>query len=317
MNMSKNEATTCNHNVPSPSRLYHLEPIGIGTPFVESYSSYLTRVAHAHLLAAPDLVKHVISPEITDLVTARNKTPNKSYKLSWVVNGLSTSTEVWIEALSNLTLRDDLAWTTLLRFRQVFSERKLLREEKAWCPHCFDRWKNEGLPIYEPLLWMIAQVHACPEHRTFLLCSCPHCGEDMPLHKATKAIGLCRKCGNWLGDDGRFRRDPTDEHLRYATAIGELLAHVPCCKEIALNTSIPHLLDYLVERRTKGSEIGLAKLVRIKQIYIGDWRQGKYLPPLGAVARICRFFNLSLREAVLGEIGGEQQLIRLQMNMDH
>ncbi|MEO0844964.1 MAG: hypothetical protein AAFY50_00875 [Cyanobacteria bacterium J06648_1] len=38
-------------NIPQISRLYSLEPIEIGTPFTESLSSYLTRLAQEHCLS--------------------------------------------------------------------------------------------------------------------------------------------------------------------------------------------------------------------------------------------------------------------------
>ncbi len=34
--------------IPKRSRLYFLEPIGVGTPYTESLSSYLTRLAQEH-----------------------------------------------------------------------------------------------------------------------------------------------------------------------------------------------------------------------------------------------------------------------------
>jgi hypothetical protein len=51
--------------MPIHSRLYHLEPIGIGTPFVESLTSYVVRLAEAHS----------VSPRI--VVTPENWTPGK------------------------------------------------------------------------------------------------------------------------------------------------------------------------------------------------------------------------------------------------
>jgi hypothetical protein len=40
----------------SPSKLYHLEPIGIGTPLIESLTSYVSRLANAHSVILRTLV---------------------------------------------------------------------------------------------------------------------------------------------------------------------------------------------------------------------------------------------------------------------
>jgi hypothetical protein len=47
--------------LPPRSRLYALEPIGIGTAFVESLSGYVARLAEAHSVSAGDLVGRVLS----------------------------------------------------------------------------------------------------------------------------------------------------------------------------------------------------------------------------------------------------------------
>ncbi|HEY7068447.1 MAG TPA: hypothetical protein VII06_43770 [Chloroflexota bacterium] len=48
--------------VPPRSRLFHLAPIGIGTPETESLTSYLTRLAAAHSVRVRELVVHECLP---------------------------------------------------------------------------------------------------------------------------------------------------------------------------------------------------------------------------------------------------------------
>ncbi|KOP26530.1 hypothetical protein AMR41_09940 [Hapalosiphon sp. MRB220] len=42
--------------IPPRSSLFHLEPIGIGTPYVESITSYVARLAEAHSVAVGTLI---------------------------------------------------------------------------------------------------------------------------------------------------------------------------------------------------------------------------------------------------------------------
>jgi len=48
--------------LPSRSRLYCLEPAGIGTPYVESLTSYITRLAATHHISPTTLIKREILP---------------------------------------------------------------------------------------------------------------------------------------------------------------------------------------------------------------------------------------------------------------
>lgn len=48
-------------SIPPRSRLYHLEPIGIGTPYVESLTSYIARLAEAHCLTPKLLLEREIN----------------------------------------------------------------------------------------------------------------------------------------------------------------------------------------------------------------------------------------------------------------
>ncbi|QYX32716.1 TniQ family protein [Sphaerospermopsis torques-reginae] len=48
-------------NLPPRSRLYSLQPIGLGTPYTESLSSYLQRLAQHHHLRPWQLYTHCLT----------------------------------------------------------------------------------------------------------------------------------------------------------------------------------------------------------------------------------------------------------------
>ena len=65
------------HAAPPPrSRLYHLEPIGIGTPEVESLSSYLNRLAQAHCVTVNTLIAHELLPHVGQPARGRRAVPS-------------------------------------------------------------------------------------------------------------------------------------------------------------------------------------------------------------------------------------------------
>src|SRR5260221_14560420 len=91
------------------SRLYHLEPVGKGTPFVESLASYVTRLAEAHCVSPKSLVINEVLP-----VLGREYKTRSDYHLVnklWIVsalslNGTGSLAHKWMCALESLTLRN-------------------------------------------------------------------------------------------------------------------------------------------------------------------------------------------------------------------
>src|SRR5690242_8316156 len=95
------------------SRLYHLEPVGIGSSLVESLTSYITRLADAHSVQPHTLVRDEIIPLLNRSYLYRDGHPvhgnlSAFWKQSAVLNGITTLTSNWVEVLEWLTMRTDL-----------------------------------------------------------------------------------------------------------------------------------------------------------------------------------------------------------------
>ena len=102
---------------PPRSRLYRLEPIGIGTPAVESLSSYLNRLAQAHCVMVTTLITHELLPRLGVLAPPRAHPPptpprggghGLGQHLARQINGLGRIAATWVEGLEALTGRRDL-----------------------------------------------------------------------------------------------------------------------------------------------------------------------------------------------------------------
>src|SRR6266568_5507760 len=113
---------------PPRSRLYSLEPIGIGTPEVESLSSYLNRLAQAHCVTVSALIAHELVPHVDTLASARaRRAPSPSREvprglgqlLAPRIYGLGRTAATWVDGLEGLTGRRDLRFLTLLTWRDV------------------------------------------------------------------------------------------------------------------------------------------------------------------------------------------------------
>src|SRR5208282_1428631 len=144
--------------LPSRSSLYRLAPCGIGTPYVESLSSYITRLADAHVVSVWRLIRHVLSP----LNHRRLSRATKCY--AYPANGLGKNSQVLLETLQAATCRRDLHLLTLCSLQGIVSQPMVFRSLEAWCPACLEEWRTSGSPIYSPLLWALRLVTVCPVH---------------------------------------------------------------------------------------------------------------------------------------------------------
>src|ERR1700681_14562 len=110
------------------SPLYNIEPVGISTPLIESFTCYtFQRLPQSHSLLPHDLYREVYMPSFLE-IKPQGKLPQKisSSALS-IWNGVSNSTRVCVETINKLTSRNDLDALTLLSVKSVFSQQALLR----------------------------------------------------------------------------------------------------------------------------------------------------------------------------------------------
>jgi len=116
------------------------------------------------------------------------------------INGIGVTAEDWANALQVLTMRQDLRFLTMLPCKEIINSNKLLRKTRAWCPDCYQEWHRQEKPIYDPLLWSLQAVIACPGHKRFLREKCIQCKKPHPALPRFSLPGFCPNCKSWLGD---------------------------------------------------------------------------------------------------------------------
>lgn len=191
--------------IPQRSRLFSLEPVAVGTPYAESLSSYLHRLAQAHCLTSQKLVMGEIAPLI---LKNEDKFELLAKNLSHLlgngdakptINGMREMTGKLVTVLEELTMRQDLRFLTLLSWKGIIYDKGLFRNYRAWCPCCWEAWKQENKTIYEPLLWSFKDVEFCLIHKQRLIEECPHCDSRLPVMARFSPAGFCSRCYGWLG----------------------------------------------------------------------------------------------------------------------
>ena len=112
-------------------------PLGLGTPLVESLSSFLTRLAMARHLATDDVIRHVIWPQLPPEVSGGAR--SAAWFLgsrSYAIDGLGAWLRAFVCAMERLTTLDGLASHPLLSWAPLLSREHpaaLRRKWKRWC----------------------------------------------------------------------------------------------------------------------------------------------------------------------------------------
>ncbi len=228
--------------IPPRSRLYFLEPIGTGTPFTESISSYLTRLAQEHCVTLQNIVMGEIAPVILG-DKYKQEMPSKNLSSIFgnsdskpAINGMRDKTKSLTLALEQLTLRQDLRYLSCLTWQGIIKEKSLFRQQKAWCPKCFEQWQREGKPIYEPLIWSFNEINHCPTHNCRLVEKCSNCDSPQKAIAKYSRLGYCSlrskklgsSCQQWLGSHNLDSENKIgDEERQITEGIGELITVAP------------------------------------------------------------------------------------------
>ena len=214
--------------LPSVTRLYHLPPIGVGTPMVESLTGYIVRLAEEHCVSAGILyLKEIRTLAAKGNIFTFRVTGDAGYS-THTINGVGSPAADFVRAMETLTGRRDLSCLTLLAWRRALPGHSLLRRCRAWCESCMYAWREANQPIYEPLLWTLQAVTVCPSHHRILRQTCPHCERQIGPLDSRSRRDRCSRCGQSLvpnridpaSDSGLTPREESVWALWVASALG-------------------------------------------------------------------------------------------------
>jgi AraC-like DNA-binding protein len=283
--------------IPPRSRLHSIVPIGIGTPFVESLTGYMIRLAASHAVRVSDLIEHEL------------RTAGLYYQVPAgilnAINGVGKSAQNWVSAIERFTLRDNLRLLTLLPFASVLDTASLMRRERAWCSRCYESSAAQGQEVYERLVWCLQCVEICPLHKVSLQTSCPVCHRELRPVCAVSRPGFCSRCRDWLGSrrGSEENRPATDYQIWVAQEFGNLLAIASSGKPVE-KEGIRKVLTYYVDSFSDGNRIVAAELAGCRRSSFHNWCNGATTGRIGPLLRMCYELRIPLTSLVTGATDG-------------
>ena len=303
-----------------PSLLFRLEPMGLDSGDPECLTSYLSRLAQAHVLPLRDIVLDLLVPRLENLTIRRSYT-RFFQECSRSMNGVGEYAESFSSLLGKLTLRSDLALLTMLPWKGLFDQggKGLLRPVKVWCHQCFLAQRALGIPPYEPLRWQLSVIESCPTHKTPLTSSCPSCRETQPALGQLSVIGRCVWCGTDLAEKhenilSSTEGDPWQEWLSENTA--SLFREVVLGKRDPSKCKFSAKITQTIEIHTRGNAEALDRKLEWGTGTLTQWRRGRTRPRFDTFMTFCYRLQIDPveflfgNEEAAGSMGAANQCIR-------
>lgn len=282
--------------IPARSRLYSLQPIGVGTPLVESLTGYLIRLATAHAVRVCDLINHELLRSIPYFHAAAG--------ILSAINGIGESAKHWVIALERFTLRDDLRFLTLLPFASLLRTPRLMRWERAWCPYCYESTMEQGQDVYEQLVWCLQCVEVCPLHNRLLETSCRACHGKLRPVCAVSRPGFCSRCRRWLGSPRASVQEmpTTDYQVWVAQEMGQLVGMAPHAQPVG-KENIQKILRRCVDSFSEGNMRAASEIAGCRRSSFNNWCNGATSARIDLLLRTCYELRIPLTSLVTGTTG--------------
>lgn len=294
------------HIMETRSRLYPLQPRGLGTAMKEGLVSYITRLSEAHCTDVGSLVSYECSPNFANprvYSYHSNKVTSSFYKDASSINcfgAICTDMEV---TLTKLTQRSDISEMNLNKWTFIPRNKGIVKKQKHWCMQCYFEWKKEGEALYDPLIWSIELIKICPVHKTLLQTSCPGCNMEIPIINHRSLLSHCIYCLKSLVSVNEVRIVESEDELLLQVwlcdNIGKLLMYP---REFVDTSSICNVLQSFRENYCDNNDRVLSRLFLLenKRRQINAYCRGTATPHFNLLLWFCYVLGIDLVSVCTG-----------------
>jgi hypothetical protein len=282
--------------MPPRSTLYCLAPLGMGTVEIESLTSYIQRLAWAYRVNPRVLVAEVILPHLRDRYYADpSHLGSFSRTRSMSINGIGEVAQDWAEVLEQLTRRSELRFLTLRPWADGLPGWGLQRNAPQWCPTCYEEWREQKQPVYQPLLWTLQAGTLGLRHAQPLVEHCPVCQKLQSAIASKRQLGYCTQCQTWLGSKPKKEASVNDHDLlNWQTWV------VSAVEELSLASRAFGSLPWseLSKGRAAcvkavGGGRAFGRLMKASKMVASAWLNKQRTPSFSSVLERCYVLNVS------------------------
>lgn len=278
----------------SPTKLYCLEPKGIGTSSVESLTSYIIRLSEAHNVQLGRLIsmfEPYLQSNYLDLFLGKG-----NYTATYYINSSNHIAQDFVNACETLTGNNNLGQLTLTNWSGI-RKRDLIKEKRAWCPVCLQEMR-ERKQLYEPLIWNVKLINICFKHKVLLEQSCPHCRFKGNVLHSFSRVGHCPKCKMFPGSsEGSVAKinefDLPWESWKY-NVVEEMINCNDKLHNILTPTNITQLIRNMVQHIADGNQSEFARRLNLSLAMTNQWCRGCHIPELERLLGFSFYYRVSL-----------------------
>ncbi len=282
------------------SSLYSLEPLGIGSMYCESLTSYIVRLSETHCLKFGTLFNDMIAPSLNKEYLSRSiiHGGNRFFDGARALNSVDLNAADLVKVIEYLTSRNDLRYLTLQSWKELLPNRKLLKENLSWCPTCLNDYREKYGCFYYPLLWFLKPVEFCQIHKKKLLNLCPGCVVNIPILHRNSKNGFCPYCDSDLSFDKllTFSNYKEEFHYQYEENLGELIS-LSSIYQSKVNKSIISRRLAMIDNKYKKLYLRRLRVdLGIPKATYYDWLRGNVIPTIENQLKICFLLKITLRD---------------------
>jgi transcriptional regulator with XRE-family HTH domain len=273
-------------------------------------TSYINRLAELHHVSPQHFMAQEIVPRLSHSYS-RQQLAAFSWSGAMSLNGNGPLAREGASILEDLTKRSDLHLLTSQYWVGDLPPHQLLREKTAWCPACLAEWKDQDMPIYEPMVWTFQAVTTCLKHHRKLEDHCPHCARRQPLIRAQAALDHCVGCNTWLGSLESVSEPPNPETIAWQRWVAGALEEL---RSALISCGLPPWEQFFTNLRTscevRGEQSRLAELTGLARGQFARWLNRSLTPILESILEFCYVCNVTPLQVLLGDLAPLKRVVQ-------
>ncbi len=222
--------------------LYDIKPQNVLSKDVESLSSYLARLARAHVIDIKRLILELRNVYRVEKGLHRTVSSNNLLGL----NSVNKANRSLVLGLYKCTGNKNVKYLSLFALDNIINYSYVVKKSVFWCPHClyFKRLNNNT--IYVKLIWQMNIVMYCEKHNTCLENQCPSCSNTMDFFYK---VGYCNHCNSFLGHINVTREKKLPYEYWINDQIGNLFENLERLNDVSYCAFLKSVYPISTEKR--------------------------------------------------------------------